>query len=156
MKDLNILLFSHIYKTSSGGAEYPLAPSPLERKECTYSAWGTWKVHGHASSILKETHTTVSFHLFTALFLTGCALGYHHATKKSWGNDLCILQFPRHRGGCIVAKVSFWNMLRLGTSVNRNLPCCVVVCTPNFSFGSWLTAKHGGSQQPDRVDVSVY
>lgn len=43
-------------------------------------------------------------------------------------------------------------MLKLGTSVNRKLPCCVMVCTPDFSFGSWLTTKQGGSEQLDRVE----
>lgn len=119
-----------------------ICPSSLssERKECTYSAWGTWKVHGHAGpdqcSILKEVHTAVSFHLFTALFLTGCALGYHHATKKIWGNDLCILQFPKHSVGCIVAKVNFWGVCEtcLGWVLQWTGICQVVWLSANYIF----------------------
>lgn len=96
------------------GAEYHLFSSPLERKEHTYSAWGTWKVHGHASrgqcSVLKEIHTVVSFRFSTAFFLTGCALGLSLYHQKELGDDLCSPQFPKYGGGCIVAKVNFWGV----------------------------------------------
>lgn len=87
-------------------------------------------------STLKEIHTAVSFHLSTALFLTGCVLGYHHATKNIGWNDLCSPEFPKHEGGCIVAVFeTSMKHAQVGYFCEQEFDK-LSVCTPHFSFGN--------------------